>query len=590
MKQNIILTTFFALLSIAINAQVERTDINRKIAKNQFDASLVDQIINYVQTENQFDTAIVYAVKANEIAKIIKDENSILKTKYTIASLYHLQGQFKVALTLVDKCLSEPPTLFFDNYKYKFIKLKADCHRDLLELELAETNYFQSLDIAKQKNEQHFLSKLYDAIGQLYDIKNDNQKAMQYYLLSYDNDKLLNDINGQSVSCCNIAITYSRLLDWDQSIAYAQKAIDIDPKGVGFQPFNALFDAYQAKNEFSKAEFNIQKAIDMATKNSETYALSSLYYNQAVLYFKFNQSKKGLVALNLAEKFASINSDFMRVYLKRGTAQLDQNNNADAKSSLIKALQYLEPNEEPELKKDLYEKLFYAYDRSNNPKLGIYYLQKAYALADTIFNVQQSEQARTMEQKFQNKEKQTIIEKNTLQLKYGKIFLAVLSFGALLLCYLIYVLYNRNKDKAALNILLKENTEQLTHQNKTLTDNFQNYKTENTKEDFADKTIILTNQNKTVVHLKDLIYIKSDRNYVTVFTTDGGEHIDWLSLKEYEKFLVPTGLFIRTHRSYLVNRMHVTNQLANELIVTNKHIVKIGNTTKKEIHNWLNNG
>lgn len=73
----------------------------------------------------------------------------------------------------------------------------------------------------------------------------------------------------------------------------------------------------------------------------------------------------------------------------------------------------------------------------------------------------------------------------------------------------------------------------------------------------ADNRIVLRFQQYfDIVSFEDIAFCKSDGGYTTFFMTDGREIMISKTLKEYEE-LLPDKFFIRTHRSYLVNKRFI---------------------------------
>ncbi|WP_299780942.1 LytTR family DNA-binding domain-containing protein [uncultured Formosa sp.] len=67
------------------------------------------------------------------------------------------------------------------------------------------------------------------------------------------------------------------------------------------------------------------------------------------------------------------------------------------------------------------------------------------------------------------------------------------------------------------------------------------------------------------IKLEDIIYIESDSEYV-VFHLNGRKIMSYQSLKSLEKTL-PTSLFLRVHRSYIVNTHKVTGLKSRDLLL-----------------------
>ena len=81
----------------------------------------------------------------------------------------------------------------------------------------------------------------------------------------------------------------------------------------------------------------------------------------------------------------------------------------------------------------------------------------------------------------------------------------------------------------------------------------------------AKKEMIFLNVDKTLhkIVLQDILYLESDRNYITVVTkTQKLSYID--SLKNWKEKL-PGSIFIQTHKSYIINRKFVDKISGNEI-------------------------
>ncbi len=99
----------------------------------------------------------------------------------------------------------------------------------------------------------------------------------------------------------------------------------------------------------------------------------------------------------------------------------------------------------------------------------------------------------------------------------------------------------------------------------------------------ADESeVLFLNVDKTLhkIVLDELVYIESDRNYITVVTTKQKlSYID--SLKNWNEKL-PNNQFIQTHKSYIINRKFVDKISGNEIYVHSNRL-PIGRTYKQEL-------
>jgi DNA-binding LytR/AlgR family response regulator len=106
--------------------------------------------------------------------------------------------------------------------------------------------------------------------------------------------------------------------------------------------------------------------------------------------------------------------------------------------------------------------------------------------------------------------------------------------------------------------------------------------TEVTSAQEETKKSIFINVDKThhKIVLDDIVYVESDRNYITVITkTQKLSYID--SLKNWVEKL-PADQFVQVHKSYIINSKMVSKISGNELFISN-YKIPIGRTYKQEL-------
>lgn len=72
-------------------------------------------------------------------------------------------------------------------------------------------------------------------------------------------------------------------------------------------------------------------------------------------------------------------------------------------------------------------------------------------------------------------------------------------------------------------------------------------------------------------YFDEVLYVEAQKDYVKIFTITGKPHLVWLNLKHIEEQF-PPDLFVRTHRSYIINISKVDVILNEELIIGNTSI------------------
>jgi len=84
--------------------------------------------------------------------------------------------------------------------------------------------------------------------------------------------------------------------------------------------------------------------------------------------------------------------------------------------------------------------------------------------------------------------------------------------------------------------------------------------------------------------LADILYMEADRNYSHIFTSSR-EYVLSIPLKTIEEKM-SMQLFMRIHRSYLINITHVDEVAENHVIIAKKN-VPIGTGMREQLMNRM---
>ena len=85
----------------------------------------------------------------------------------------------------------------------------------------------------------------------------------------------------------------------------------------------------------------------------------------------------------------------------------------------------------------------------------------------------------------------------------------------------------------------------------------------------------------------DILYVEGLKNYVMIYTADG-KHITYLSMKEVEK-AIPHDLFIRVHKSYIINLSKIKSIDGNNVILGQNIDLPIGVSFKDNFFKIIDN-
>lgn len=90
----------------------------------------------------------------------------------------------------------------------------------------------------------------------------------------------------------------------------------------------------------------------------------------------------------------------------------------------------------------------------------------------------------------------------------------------------------------------------------------------------------------SLVKLAEIIYIESDSEYVRLHLNDGTSIMTLFRMKKMESVL-PSDLFMRVHRSYIVNLKCVTGYARGRVYLNNGEYLPIGENYKEQFLNYV---
>jgi hypothetical protein len=101
------------------------------------------------------------------------------------------------------------------------------------------------------------------------------------------------------------------------------------------------------------------------------------------------------------------------------------------------------------------------------------------------------------------------------------------------------------------------------------------------KEDLDDSIFIKSNGKIEKIKLDDILFIKAEENYSSVFTV-GNKFLTLTNLKSMEENLAKYPQFLRVHKSYIVSLSKV-NKLTFDTLTIEQYVIPFSRTVKKRL-------
>ena len=426
--RKIIILLFIVLKQINCYSQVSDEDnidaLLLKVSNTTIDTIKVNTL-NDLEFSYRFidsEIGIKYAFKALNLAKKINYNLGISESYAGIGACYAIQNNFDKAIPYLNKALQTAPD---KNSKSKALNGLGVTYTMKSSFALALDYYHQSLKILEELKDQKRIAVLLFNLGNVYSQLKNYEKANEYY---YKSIKIDSEPDSVKSTYCNIGLNYLDLKNYDNALQSFEKVLKMlnnsaKDKALKAYCLNGLGEAYFYKNDLKNSKFYYEKAIVLNNEIEDKYILAENIRGIGNIYVKqATQEKNTLVKNNLLERSISSFEESIKI----STQVYDLNN-------LI----------------DTYEKLSNAQNLLGNYDLALATYKKSVQFKDSIFNSENKETVKNLEDKraidLKNKEiqitKLDIEKKSTL----NKILIGS-SIGLLLLGFLGYRNF-RNKRK-----------------------------------------------------------------------------------------------------------------------------------------------
>ena len=280
--------------------------------------------------------------------------------------------------TLIEFSRNKSAKFLAQGYRMRgtFYLLEGDFENSL-------NNYEKSINILKSIGKNKSISDLYGNIATLYGRNNNDEKSIEYYKKAISLNDSINYQEGNYNSYLNLAITKRRNNNYIEVSHYLNKALEIADKynlDNKSHVHNELAGNYLELKSYDKAEFHINKAIEIAIKKQNTMALERAYGALGYLYeYRDNDFKKALLnykkSLDYSRQMNNKSSIINSLY-NVGYQYLCLGNNTEAEEHFLEGLNMSNEINNNFYKTSGYFHLANFYALQNKPQNAKSYLKK----------------------------------------------------------------------------------------------------------------------------------------------------------------------------------------------------------------------
>jgi signal transduction histidine kinase len=447
MKNFIFLVLFISFLSHGqVNSEFIIDSLEKKLPKIKTEKERID-ILNQIAYEYKFidpKKNLDNATKALEFAQKINYLDGTINAKRNLGYFYLITSDYNKArdnFNYIIKNSKDNAKIGLSYSGLGIIEAKQSNYPEALEL------YFKGLKFAEDSTDNIILAKILSNIGSVYYDTNEFNKSIQYQKKALAIPGKNGFKEDDNLRLHNIGLCYFELKNYDKCLEFIQKAELLDDKlGNLMNKISCIGvrgRVYFERKEYDKALSIFIKQLELNDEFGDPHNISGTYSRIGDVY-----------------KIKAItNSDFSK-----------------RKSFYIKSLEYYtksialnkENNDLQNLSMD-YASIYELEKNQNNFKEALSALELSKAYNDSVFNQDNKETIKNLEDKrtIEVKEKQLKINQLELQAKEKQNWFYLFGIGLLAIIggLLFYQSRNRKKTNEKLQLLNAE----LDQANKTKT-------------------------------------------------------------------------------------------------------------------------
>ncbi len=592
---------FYLFFSFPILSQASKLDsLKQELSLSQQDTNAIKIIEVIVKSSTDLDSISFYAGRGMELArKIDSIQGFAYLSNLLIRQLFRRQKfeqAIEVAHEVLDYALAYPDTL---NIARSYYNLGL-FNKSLNKYDVAIDNYQLSIDNYQAIKDTARLTQVLSGIGIVYSIIEENGKAMNAYREGLRIAEKIKNWEDCALICNGIGILFYHQKQYKlaepyhiEAYEHAKKINDIE---YMLNALNNLGAVYIAEKEYDKAIEIHQNALNLSKKHNDKSSTAAAYDNLGTAYKKIGDKKQAKIhyeqslkirrTLRSRRKLLGSLNNTGRFYYEIGALET-------SKKLFEEALTLVRTLKEKEISWSIYKGYSTLLWKMGDYKGAKIYMDSTFHAREASFSKEQISAVNLAEQRYKAEKRQDSIKNLT---QHNKLInknlqkqrtisslsftLLVISFGVVGLLFYLFRL------KRTQNQQLESNNQNLLNLNGVLANELTEKENELlTPEYLAKKTITLSSNSKEMLKLEEILYFKAEGNGVQIITNTK-KHWEWVNLGSYEKIL-PKKLFIKAHRSYLVNILHIKKRKTRSLQMVDNQIINIGNTLRIQVNETL---
>jgi len=342
-KQTILIIFYgmiFSLLPLRASPDTHVDSLVNQL-RNADDASRIDLFnkLSQLYWQRSFDTSLLYATHALNLAEKIKDNYRIAYSLNMTGNAYYMLSDYSNSLEYYYRALQLRTELGDSNDIAKTLNNIGAVHLQTLNYDKALEYFEKALQIYSGLGNDEIIFILTNNIGGVYNERKDYERAFDYLYQAYEIAKKTKNENNLIVTLNNMGEVSVSLKQYEQALEYFLEAKELSEKLNDLNMLATILvnigATYMSSGQHEKSLPFFEESLNYAESINSIRTKRNVYDNLYKFYRKRNNPEKALEYLELyTEANDSINSEELRLRIN----ELELKYNAENFQNEIKLL------------------------------------------------------------------------------------------------------------------------------------------------------------------------------------------------------------------------------------------------------------
>ncbi|MHA7057766.1 tetratricopeptide repeat protein [Aquimarina sp. M1] len=333
----------------------------------------------------------------------------------------------------------------------------------------------EALELSKKLTYDTGIATANRIVGVAYWAQGNQNKALQYLILSQKKFLSIGNQEGVANTMLNIGMVYADLKEYDKALKNYNDAIDnftaLNLTGRIATVFTKIGTIHIEKGNLSDARIYISDALKLHNQNNFKYGIAEAHNRLGILYLKekeFTQAKFHIERSISVGKKIGDEDGMISNLIQYGKLLRLENNYEAAEIHLNLGLKRAQNNHLKKYELLAYEELKELRKQQNKPKEALAFYDAYSKLKDTIFNTEKSKQIAYLEFKSQLEKQEKELEYLQEKERINNIVTWSLVFGILIIVVAGFLVLTNVKQRSKKNRELFEKSNELLQSNEAL--------------------------------------------------------------------------------------------------------------------------